>query len=648
MQTEVNPILWQPNAKQIPTTQISLFIEYVNQHYHLILSNYHELHQWSINKPADFWQASANFCQIKWHKESAKVFDASGHMLDAKWFVGAELNFAENLLSRKDDAIALVDVNEAGNRREISYRALYKKVAQLSHYLKNQGIEKGDRIAAVMPNQIETVIIMLATASLGAVFSSCSPDFGSQGLIDRLAQLKPKALFTVAEYQYNGKLFELPEKIDALCQELDSLVTKIQVTGDNTLSIMPGFVAWQIINDIKQEEIQFTYVPFDHPAYILFSSGTTGKPKCIMHSVGGTLLQHSKEIRLHANVTAKDTLFYFTTCGWMMWNWLVSGLQTGCKVVLFDGNPMFQKADLLFELAAKESITHFGTSARYLKTLEQSQFNTEAHDLTALKTIMSTGSVLQAETFDYVYQSIKSDIQLSSISGGTDIISCFALGCPILPVRRGELQCKGLGMAVDIFDEHGQSTTNQQGELVCTQAFPSMPIGFWRDEEKTKYRETYFANNSDVWSQGDFALQTDEQALIFYGRSDATLNPGGVRIGTAEIYRQLERINEVLEGVAIGQQHQGDERVLLFVTLREQVNASEALTKQIKSIIKTHASPRHVPELIHYVSDLPRTRNGKVAELTVKDIANNRPIKNTTALANPESIEAIKRVLTQQ
>jgi acetoacetyl-CoA synthetase len=569
-------------------------------------------------------------------------------MPSAHWFPGATLNFAEHLLRRRDNHPALVAIGEDGSREQLTYAELAAHVAGLQRQLQAAGVGLGDRVAAFMPNTWQTVVGMLAASSLGATWSSCSPDFGTQGVIDRFGQIEPKVLIAAAGYRYAGKNLDLTGKLGEILERLPSLQQLILVpysnpkTRTDALQTEAQVSLWQ---DFYQPggTPAFTQVAFDHPLYILYSSGTTGVPKCIVHGSGGVLLQHVKELGLHTDLSASDCLFYYTTCGWMMWNWLVSGLALGATLVLFDGSPFHPGAERLIDLIDAENISIFGTSAKYLAALEKAGAKPgSSHQLERLKTILSTGSPLSHESFDYVYREIKSDLCLSSISGGTDIVSCFALGNPLLPVWRGELQCKGLGMDVQVWNDAGQPVIGEKGELVCAKHFPSMPVGFWNDPQGEKFKSAYFDTFPGVWAHGDYAEETAHGGLVIHGRSDAVLNPGGVRIGTAEIYRQVEKVEEVLESIAIGQDWNNDVRVVLFVRLREGVSLTDELQERIRQVIESNTSTRHVPAKIIAVTDIPRTISGKIVELAVRNVVHGKPVKNTDALANPEALELYK------
>ena len=647
--------LWSPSAVQIADSRMDTFRRQVNEQFGLSLADYPRLHDWSIHQPADFWASLASFFGVRFGSAASRILDEGADMTEARWFSGATLNYAEHLLQGDPEQPALISISESGQRTELSYADLNAHVAGLQRSLRAAGVGVGDRVAAVLPNAWQAVVAMLATSSLGAVWSSCSPDFGSRGIIDRFGQIEPKVLIVCSSYQYAGKPIDLTERLSEVVQQLPSVDQLVLVPGPVAIKSSPtADSAWTV--HLWESFYQpggtpeFLALPFDHPLYILYSSGTTGAPKCIVHRAGGVLLQHLKELGLHTDLHTGDRLFYYTTCGWMMWNWLVSGLAVGATLVLYDGSPFHPHNERLIDMIDSEQINTFGISARYLAALEKSGVKpVHSHSLDSLRAVLSTGSPLSPEGFDYVYRDIKAELRLSSISGGTDIVSCFALGNPVLPVWRGELQSPGLGMAVEIWDETGQRVLGKKGELVCTRAFPCMPLGFWNDADGSRYRAAYFERFAGVWAHGDYAEQTDHNGLIIHGRSDAILNPGGVRIGTAEIYRQIERIEEVLESVAVGQQWQGDVRVVLFVMLREGVELDEALQQRIRSEIRQHATPRHVPARILSVRDIPRTRSGKIVELAVRNVVHGQPVNNTEALANPEALEYFRdRVELQQ
>jgi acetoacetyl-CoA synthetase len=604
--------------------------------------DYESLYRWSTEKREDFWTAVWEFCDVRASRRGDHVLINGDVMPGAKWFDGARLNFAENLLRYRDDRAAIIFRGEDGRREALSYAQLFDQVAKLAGSLRMAGVQKGDRVAGFMPNRPETIVAMLATTSIGAIWSSCSPDFGSNGVVDRFGQIRPVVLFAADGYLYNGKHIDSIGTIGDVMHHLDSvrqIVVVPFVKEIPDISSLDRGVLWGDFLS-TETEIEFEQLPFDAPLYVMYSSGTTGVPKCIVHGVGGTLLQHLKELQLHSDLDRDDVIFYFTTCGWMMWNWLVSALATGSTIVLYDGSPFHPEPGSLWQIAEEESVTIFGTSAKYISALENAQ-QRPGHDfdLSSLRVLLSTGSPLSPENFDYVYRDIKQDLQLSSIAGGTDIISCFALGCPVKPVYKGELQCLGLGMAVEVFDDEGQSIEGRMGELVCTKAFPSMPVGFWNDDDGSKYHEAYFDRFRNVWCHGDLAEITQHRGLVIHGRSDAVLNPGGVRIGTAEIYRQVEKLDEVVESIAIGQEWDGDVRVVLFVRLRDGMDLTDDLERRIRTTIRRETTPRHVPAVIAAVTDIPRTISGKIVELAVRNVVHDRPVKNTDALANPEALE---------
>ncbi|VXC23546.1 Acetoacetyl-coenzyme A synthetase [Pseudomonas sp. 8AS] len=637
--------LWAPSADRIAATRMDAFRRFVNQRHALQLADYPALHAWSVDQREAFWQAIVDFFDIRFGAQPECVLREGTAMPSAHWFPGATLNFAEHLLRRRDAHPALVAIGEDGSREQLSYAELAAHVAGLQKSLRAAGVGVGDRVAAFMPNTWQTVVGMLATASLGATWSSCSPDFGTQGVIDRFGQIEPKVLIAAAGYRYAGKNLDLTGKLNEILDRLPSLKQLVVVPYSRPEARPTDYKSvarislWQ---DFYQPggELEFTPVAFEQPLYILYSSGTTGVPKCIVHGVGGTLLQHVKELGLHTDLTADDTLFYYTTCGWMMWNWLVSGLALGATLVLFDGSPFHPGAERLIDLIDAENISLFGTSAKYLAALEKAGAKPgQTHQLSRLKAILSTGSPLAHESFEYVYRDIKRDVCLSSISGGTDIVSCFALGNPVLPVWRGELQCKGLGMDVQVWNDAGQAVIGEKGELICARHFPSMPVGFWNDPQGEKFQAAYFATFPGIWAHGDYAEITEHGGLVIHGRSDAVLNPGGVRIGTAEIYRQVEKVEEVLESIAIGQDWDGDVRVVLFVRLREGVALTEELQTQIRQVIRANTTTRHVPAKIIAVADIPRTISGKIVELAVRNVVHGKPVKNTDALANPQALE---------
>ena len=630
--------LWRPSSAAIADANLTRFAGRLG----FAPPDYAALHRYSIEHRSEFWQAVWDFCEVVGERGTAPVVLDGEQFPGSRWFSDARLNFAENLLRHRDGNVAIVSVLENGQRRTLTYRELAHQTAAFRQALLELGVSPGDRVAGWLPNVPETVVAMLATASIGAVWSSCSPDFGVEGALDRFGQIEPKVLIACDGYDYGGKWFDVRERAHAVQRAVDSIEHLLWVSplGDVEDAISRASRAH------REAPLDFARLPFDHPLYVMYSSGTTGKPKCIVHGAGGTLLQHLKEHQLHVDLKREDTLFFFTTCGWMMWNWLVSALATGCRVVLYDGSPFHPGPNALLDLAQNESVTTFGVSAKYLSAIEKAGVRPrQTHDLAALRAVLSTGSPLTHEGFRYVYREFKDDVALQSISGGTDLISCFVLGCPWLPVHEGELQAKGLGMAVDVLDETGQSMSAgsaRKGELVCTRSFPSAPIGFWNDPGDAKYREAYFDKHEGVWAHGDFAEVTENGGMIIHGRSDAVLNPGGVRIGTAEIYRQVETIGEVVDCLAIGQDWEGDTRIVLFVVMRDGIELDDGIRQYIKRRIRQHASPRHVPAVIAAVPDVPRTLSGKIAELAVREVVHGREVRNTTALANPEVLDAFR------
>ena len=635
--------LWSPSSEQIANARVTAFRQDVSHRWGVPLADFEALYQWSIHEPARFWESVWDFCQVVSQCRFDTVLTDGDKLPGASWCNGAQLNFAENLLPRDDASPAIIFRNEHGPRREISWADLRRQVAQFAATLRRCGIQPGDRVAGWLPNIPEAVVAMLASASIGAVWSSCSPDFGVQGVLDRFGQIAPRVLIAVDGYVYGGKSFEVLDKLYAVRKALPSveqLVIVPYLTDEPDLTLFPDAALWAEFLDTSAERIEFAPLPFAHPLYILYSSGTTGVPKCIVHGAGGTLLKHLSELVLHCDLRRDERICYYTTTGWMMWNWLVSSLAVGATIVLYDGSPAAPHAGVLFDLVDQEQINVFGTSAKYLASIDKAGVKPIAsHRLTSLRAILSTGSPLMSESFDYVYQSIKADVLLSSISGGTDLIGCFALGCPVLGVVRGELQTRALGCRVEIYDDAGHSLPQGAGELVCTAPFPSVPVSFWNDPGDEKFRQAYFDRWPNVWRHGDWAELTPRGGMIIYGRSDAVLNPGGVRIGTAEIYRQVEQLPEVLESLAIGQQWDGDVRVVLFVKLRPGVALDDALRQRIVRQIRLNTTPRHVPAKIIAVPDIPRTKSGKIVELAVRDVVHDRPIKNAEALLNPEALE---------
>ncbi len=646
-------LLWQASPERLAATRLTAFAREMNARFDLGGEDYGRLWQWSVTEKEVFWSALWDFAGVVGEKGTT-VLEEGERMPGARWFPEARLNFARNLLRSRDDSDAIVFWGEDKVKRRLSHGELYRQVAHLAASLKAQGVGPGDRVAAYMPNLPETLMAMLAAASLGAIFSSCSPDFGVQGVLDRFGQIDPKILFVADGYYYGGKTIDCMGRIAEIAANLPSLqrvvvVPYVHALATHDLSeVQIGCMLHDFLAGHRYDtEIPFVDLPFDHPLYIMYSSGTTGVPKCIVHGAGGTLLQHLKEHQLHGDLKAGDRLFYFTTCGWMMWNWLVSGLAMGATLLLYDGSPFAVEGRVLFDLAEAERMTHFGTSAKFIDALAKTGLEPiREYKLDALRAMFSTGSPLAPESFDFVYQKIKADLCLSSISGGTDIVSCFALGNPNLPVYRGELQCRGLGMAVEVWNDDGQPVQGEKGELVCVQPFPCQPIGFWNDPDGAKYRAAYFEKFPGVWCHGDYVELTEHQGLVIYGRSDAVLNPGGVRIGTAEIYRQVERLPEVLESLVIGQDWPpgeiADVRVVLFVRLKEGLTLDDALQATIRQTIRDNTTPRHVPAKILQVQDIPRTKSGKIVELAVRHVVHGRPVKNLEALANADALEQFK------
>ncbi len=649
MDNPAKKILWKPTKIQIQDSQMTRFTEFVNNHHQLSMQNYNELHNWSVNNIADFWQTFWDFSKIIHSGNIESVIDDNSKMPGAKWFSGIKLNFAENLLRHRDDKIALIFKGEGRKPHYITYNQLYEKVSILAIAMRNAGIQPGDRIAGFLPNMPIAVIAMLATASIGAVWSSCSPDFGIKGVLDRFQQIEPKILFTVDDYYYNGKKFNYLDKMKLISEKLPSLkhvvVNPYISHSVNVDNISKGISYKDFTKNISKQELEFEQLPFGHPLYIMYSSGTTGMPKAIVHGAGGTLLQHLKELQLHTNLTSDDIIFYFTTCGWMMWNWLVSSLAIGSTVVLYDGSPFYPDSNAMWDLVDELGITVFGTSAKYIASCEAAGIQPIVNNkLSKLRGILSTGSPLMEESFDYVYTKIKKVLMLSSIAGGTDIISCFVLGNPNLPVHRGEIQCRGLGMDVHSYSENGESLINRQGELVCTSPFPSMPIYFWNDPDGKKYRKAYFDEYPGIWHHGDYISISNHGGITMHGRSDATLNPGGVRIGTSEIYRVVENMEEIEDSLVIGQAWQGDERVILFIKLNDGFSLNDELKSKISASIKSNCSPRHVPAKILETPDIPYTINGKKVEIAVKMIIGGKSVGNRDALANPDSLDYFKDI----
>ncbi|MEO7104402.1 MAG: acetoacetate--CoA ligase [Gemmatimonadaceae bacterium] len=653
--------IWRPAPDTVRDSNLTRFVQTLHARGELAAGSdgvplaYGVLHEWSVRNRESFWRATADFCGL-----TADGFDSStckgldrmappDPVLGPTWFSGTELNFAENLVRFRDDEPALISWNESGRQQSLTFGELAGEVSRIATALRDMGVGVGDRVAGFMPNIPETIVAMLATTTLGAVWSSCSPDFGVQGLLDRFGQITPKVLICADGYRYAGKTIDCLDRVRDIAQRIPSiehviivpyLAERVDPSG------VPHGVRWDSLRRCGDAPA-FVRLPFDHPVYIMYSSGTTGLPKCMVHGAGGTLLQHLKELVLHTDLKRSDRMFYFTTCGWMMWNWMVSSLAVGATVVLYDGSPLQPAADVLWNLLQEERVTVFGTSAKFLALSEKAGLEPKtSHDLTSLRAILSTGSPLADHSYNYVYEQVKSDVHLASISGGTDIISCFALGNPTAPVYRGELQCRGLGMQVEVFDAAGNAAAETPGELVCTGTFPSMPIYFWNDADGARYRAAYFDYFPGVWRHGDWAELTAHDGVIIYGRSDATLNPGGVRIGTAEIYRQVEQLPEVMESVAVGQElgggAHGDVRIVLFVRLRDGMALSDALVQKIKVHIRSNTTPLHVPKVVIQIADIPRTISGKISEIAVREVIHGRPVTNVEALANPASLDLFR------
>ncbi|MEI8397064.1 MAG: acetoacetate--CoA ligase [Rhodospirillaceae bacterium] len=641
--------LWTPSAERVAAANITAFRHRVSARYGVALPDSAALHAWSVTEPEHFWSEIWDYGGIVAESRGSIVLEQGDRMPGARFFPEAKLNFAENLLRRRDRAAAIRFRGEDFIKRSLSYAELYEQVSRLSRVLRGLGVGVGDRVAGFLPNLPEAVIAMLATTAIGAVWSSASPDFGVQGVLDRFGQIEPKVLFAADGYVYGGKTFDCLDKLRAILSGLPSVTRTVIVpyTSDRPNIVeLANSVLWDdALAGLEPAPIVFERLPFNHPIYIMFSSGTTGVPKCIIHGAGGTLIQHLKEHRLHCDIKPGDHVFYFTTLGWMMWNWLVSALASEATLLLYDGSPFHPNGNVLFDFADAEGMTLFGTSAKYIDALHKQGYHPgRTHKLSSLRTMTSTGSPLAPESFEYVYRSIKADLHLASISGGTDLLSCFALGNPAGPVWSGELQMRGLGMATEVFDENGRSVHGVKGELVCTKPFPPMPVGFWNDPDGSKYLNTYFTRYPNIWHHGDFVELTKHDGFIMQGRSDATLNPGGVRIGTSEIYRQVEKLEEVVESLAVGHDHDGDVRVVLFVRLREGAELTAELKRAIRRTIKEGASPRHVPSMIIHIADIPRTKSGKITEIAVREVIHGRPVKNIEALANPEALELYRNL----
>ena len=636
-----NPILWEPSAERRESSAMYRFMRQQG------FDDYDALYQWSVEDSPAFWEALCGFCDIRFAKPPESVLKRPDNIMNAGWFDGSELNYAEHLLRYEGEHEALVFSAENGERRSLNFDELRDAVAGVAAGLRSAGVVKGDRVGGYLPNCPEAIIAMLATTSIGAIWSSCSPDFGVTGVVDRFGQIEPKVLFTANAYFYNGKRFDCLATVAQIVEAIPAIEQtivvpfaggEIDVSGIGNAALLEAFVE-------ADAALSFEPVAFDHPLFIMYSSGTTGVPKCIVHGHGGTLLQIVKEHVLHCDTGPGDRLFYFTTCGWMMWNWLATGLATGATLVLFDGSPFYNDGRVLWQMAEREKITVFGTSAKYISALQKAGVRPrEEFDLPDLRAVLSTGSPLAPESFDYVYDAIGSDLQLSSIAGGTDIISCFVLGNPMLPVRRGEIQCRGLGMAVAFFDDDGNALLEERGELVCARPFPSAPVGFWNDPDNAKYSAAYFEKYPGIWAHGDFAELRRTGGVVIHGRSDSVLNPGGVRIGTAEIYRQVEKLDEVVESIAVGQDWEDDVRVVLFVVLRPGVELDDALRDRIRRVIRENTTPRHVPAKIVAVPEIPRTKSGKIVEIAVRSVVHGEEVKNTEALANPEALRHFRDI----
>jgi len=671
----VTNILWRPSAEQIANTPVEHFRAFVNERFDLSLQDYPQLHSWSVESTADFWSSVWDFNGIVCEHKGDAILNNAGAMPGANWFPGAKLNYAANLLRRNDDGDAIVFKSENGDQFSLSHAQLRSQVASLSRALRAHGIVAGDRVAGFVPNIPQAIVAMLAAASIGAVWSSCSPDFGLSGVLDRFGQIEPKIIFTADGYHYNGKTHDSLKLVSELVEKIPSVERVIVIDyigqssqgandqgangqGENSQGEKKehsksqlegranaiGASFEQLINDGLDSPLITEALPFDHPLFIMFSSGTTGKPKCIVHGAGGTLLQHVKEHQLHVGLQTDQKIFFFTTCGWMMWNWLVSGLAAGGTLLLYDGSPFYPDGNVLFDYAQSSGMHYLGTSAKFIDACNKAGISpATTHQLPQLKSVLSTGSPLVPESFDYIYEKVAKNVCVSSMSGGTDIISCFALGNPALPVVRGELQCIGLGMDVQSYSDDGRALpVDEKGELVCVKPFPCMPVGFFNDADGSRYHAAYFDRFDNVWCHGDYISLTDSAGMVIYGRSDAVLNPGGVRIGTAEIYRQVEQFDEVVESLVIGQSWQNDVRVVLFVRLRETIALDDELIDKLKKHIRTHATPRHVPARVVQVSDIPRTRSGKIVELAVRKIVHGESVDNLDALANPEALDLFK------
>ena len=640
-----NPILWKPTQEQVKKTQLESFRKQVNMRFDIDIKDYADLHKWSINNIEDFWKSIWGYLSPLCSVEPSTIINDKDKIFQPKWFEGCKMNFAENLLRIKSNKTALISINEKNEEVKISYNQLFDQVEALASSMKKWGVSPGDRVCGIMPNCSETVVAMLATTAIGAIWSSCSPDFGVRGILNRFKQINPKIIFACDNYFYSGKKFSLYDKLSKIINRLNSLEKVIITNEKNLPSLNINTVSWNSALDENPCILEFQQLPFDHPIYIMYSSGTTGKPKSIVHGAGGTLLQHLKELRLHSDISMEDNVFYYTTCGWMMWNWLISSLAIGSTIILFDGSPFYPNNDTLWGLIDKHKITHFGISPKYLDSSKNFKISPKlSHDLDSLKVIFSTGSPLRGENFDYVYQEVKDNVRLSSISGGTDIISCFVLGNPQLPVYRDEIQSIGLGMDVRSFNSENKSVKNIEGELICAKPFPSMPLSFWGDKDDKKYFESYFNKFPDVWYHGDFITIYDHGGVQIFGRSDTTLNPGGVRIGTSEIYDAINTIDGMVDSIVVGQKWKHDERIILFVKLKDNMKINDEMKKNIKNEIKKNCSPKHLPKKIVQIEDIPYTLSGKKVELAVKKIINGNKVDNKDALINPESLQFFKNL----
>ncbi|MCB2101063.1 MAG: acetoacetate--CoA ligase [Rhodobacterales bacterium] len=639
--------LWQPDPVRVRDSNLTAFRKAAGRRWAVELPDYAALHRFSIDEPEKFWQSVREETGLIAQTWGERVVVDGDRMPGAAFFPDARLNYAENLLRRRGDGTAIVFWGEDKVERRLSWNELHDAVSLFAQALRATGIVPGDRVAAIMPNMPETVIAALAVASVGGVWSSCSPDFGVQGVIDRFGQIEPKVLLAVEGYYYNGKAHDCIDKLGGILAELPTVERVVVVPYTRSsppIGDLRDTVMWDsFIRGLRPGDIVYEHLPFNHPLFIMFSSGTTGKPKCIVHGAGGTLIQHVKEHQLHLDVRPRDRVFYFTTCGWMMWNWLITALASQATLLLYDGSPFYPDGNVLFDFADAERMTHFGTSAKYIDALNKAGLRPkESHNLASVRVMTSTGSPLAPESFDFVYAHIKNNLHLASIAGGTDIIACFVGGVPTEPVWRGEIQARMLGMAVEVFNDDGQPVKGEKGELVCTRPFPSMPVGFWNDPDGSRYHAAYFDRFDNVWCHGDFVELTEHEGIVIHGRSDAVLNPGGVRIGTSEIYRQVEQQDEVVEGIVIGQEWDNDVRVVLFVVLREGLTLDDDLTQKIKRKIRENCTPRHVPAKVVQVADIPRTKSGKITELAVRDVVHGRPVKNVEALANADSLAFFK------